>query len=44
VGSGDLAGGWDEVVVEVEDTMVTMAFVAMTREEAGGEATAAAGL
>jgi len=39
--SGDLAGGWAEVVVEVEDVGVPVAFAIMAREEAGREATAA---
>jgi len=41
LGSGDLARGWSEVVVEVGGTMVTVAFMAVAREEAGGEATVA---
>ncbi len=40
LGSGDLAGGWAEVVAEVEDIVAAVALVAVAREEAGTEATA----
>jgi len=40
LGSGDLAVGWAEVMVEVEDIVAAVAFVAVAREEAGIEGTA----